>query len=223
VSPSARSAPDRLGSLRRYTPISEEFGYERGVPIDRYYIEKFLAAHASDVRGRTLEIGDDAYTRRFGGDRVRQRDVLHIAPGAPGATIIADLAQGDAIPSHAFDCIILTQTLHLLYDVRAALRTVDRVLAPGGVLLATVPGITAISSDEWSATWYWSFTELGIRELFAACFQGVVATETHGNALAACAFLHGLAAEELGPDALDVPDPGYEVTIAIRARRDPNP
>jgi len=30
-------------------------------------------------------------------------------------------------------------------------------------------------------------------------------------------MLHGLAAEEIGPDKLDDNDPDYEVTIAVRA------
>ncbi|NIV33023.1 MAG: methyltransferase, partial [Anaerolineae bacterium] len=65
----------RFGGLRRVTPISQRFGYDRGRPIDRYYIEGFLAQHANDVRGRVLEIGDDSYTRQFGGNRVTTRDV----------------------------------------------------------------------------------------------------------------------------------------------------
>jgi len=37
---------------------------------------------------------------------------------------------------------VFTQTLHLIYDVRSAIRTLHRVLKPGGVLLATFPGIS---------------------------------------------------------------------------------
>ena len=50
----------RLGSLRRLKPISPDWGSERGLPIDRYYIGQFLAAHAQDIRGHVLEIGDDS-------------------------------------------------------------------------------------------------------------------------------------------------------------------
>ena len=39
----------RFGSLRRLTPISRDYGYDRGKPIDRYYIESFLACHADKV------------------------------------------------------------------------------------------------------------------------------------------------------------------------------
>ncbi|MDP2660390.1 MAG: methyltransferase domain-containing protein, partial [Dehalococcoidia bacterium] len=126
-----------LGALRRLQPTSRMFGTDRGRCIDRYYIENFLASHAPDIRGLVLEIGDDTYTRRFGGDRVAKSDVLHFQQGNPGATIVADLTCANHIPSESFDCIILTQTLQFIYDVRAALATLSRILKPGGVLLAT--------------------------------------------------------------------------------------
>src|ERR687894_427089 len=58
-----------LGDLRRLTPISREYGYDRGTPIDRFYIENFLEEHSSSIRGRVLEISENTYTRRFGGAR----------------------------------------------------------------------------------------------------------------------------------------------------------
>jgi hypothetical protein len=82
----------RFGSFRRTQPVSQQFGFDRGLPIDRYYIESFLAAHSSDICGHVLEIGDDAYSKRFGGDRCTHQDVLHVVPGFTGATMIADLA-----------------------------------------------------------------------------------------------------------------------------------
>jgi hypothetical protein len=112
----------RFGSLRRVTPLSRDWGYDRGLPIDRFYIERFLDEHASDVRGRVLEILDDAYTRRYGEDRVIHSDVLHAEPGNPKATIVGDLTCAEHIQSDTFDCVILTQTLQLIYDVPAALR-----------------------------------------------------------------------------------------------------
>src|SRR5689334_3710614 len=38
----------RLGDLRRLTPISRNWGFDRGQPVDRYYIENFLAVQSSD-------------------------------------------------------------------------------------------------------------------------------------------------------------------------------
>lgn len=211
----------RFGGLRRLTPISRVFGTDRGQPIDRYYIERFLAAHAADVRGAVLEIGDDRYTRRFGQGRVRRSDVLHVVEGNPKATLVGDLTRAESVPSGAFDCAVVTQTLPFIYDVAAAVRNLHRALRPGGVLLATFPGISQISRsdmDRWGD--YWRFTGLSAKRLFEEVFQPEdVSVETHGNVLAAVAFLHGLAAEELRPEELDHRDPDYEVLIAVRAEK----
>ena len=208
----------RLGDLDRTTPISRDFGYSRGGPVDRYYIEQFLHDHRDDVRGRVLEIGDDAYTRRYGGDRVLQRDVLHVHAGNPLATFVGDLAGDNDLPSGAFDCVILTQTLQLVFDVPAAMATLSRVLRPGGVLLATVPGISNIDPDEWGPTWYWSFTDQAVTRLARDAFPGgIVQVAAHGNVKAAVTFLHGMSLTEVDRADLDRPDPSYPVIITLRS------
>lgn len=199
-------------------PISREFGFERGTPVDRYYIETFLARHASDIQGHVLEVGDDTYTRRFGGGRVTKKDILHAHGGNPAATIVADLARANHIPSNLFDCIILTQTLHLVYNVPAAIETLCRILKPGGVLLATFPGISQLSIDEWADSWYWSFTVHSAHRLFQQAFPAKnLEIRSYGNVLAATAFLQGLAAEELDRAELDHCDSHYQTLIAVRA------
>jgi SAM-dependent methyltransferase len=207
----------RFGDLRRTTPISPDFGYARGGPVDRYYIEGFLTRHAADVRGRVLEIGDSSYTHRFGGGRVTRADVLHIDPAAPGVTFVGDLADGSMLPDAAFDCVVLTQTLHLIFDHMAALRTLERILVPGGVLLLTVPGISNIATDEWGPTWHYSFTHHALGTACDAVFgAGRAAVESHGNVLAAIAFLHGLGHQELTTGELDEQHVEYSIVNAAR-------
>jgi glycosyltransferase involved in cell wall biosynthesis/SAM-dependent methyltransferase len=207
-----------LGDLRRTEPIDESFGFGRGRPVDRYYIENFLAQHAADIKGRVLEIGDNAYTVRYGGSRVAQSDILHVSDANPRATIVGDLTSADHIPSDAFDCIILTQTLHLIYDMRAAVKTLYRILKPGGVLLATFPGISRIDRYEWKSSWYWSLTTLSAEKLFEGIFSAErLEVCSYGNVLAATAFLYGLAEEELRREELEAYDPHYPVIVAVRA------
>ncbi len=209
-----------FGSLRRVTPLSREFGYEFGVPVDRYYIESFLARNSDDIHGRVLEIGDDSYTKRYGGNRVAYRDVLHVDGGNPVATIVGDLTEADHIPSNRFDCLILTQTLHLIYDVHLAIQTIHRILKPGGVVLATFPGISQISNDQWAQSWFWSFTTLSAQRIFQEVFPKTnIKVEAFGNVLVAMAFLYGLPLHVLSSEELDFHDRNYEVLITVRAQK----
>ena len=159
------------------------------------------------IQGRVLEIGDSTYTRRFGGERVTASDVLHLQVGHPQATIIADLTSADHVPSNAFDCIILTQTLQFIYDVRAAIRTLYRILKPGGVVLATFSGISHTNDLEWGGSWYWNFTTLSAQRLFCRSLfagqypdSGRVADMSSQQSSCSC---YGLAADELQPAELD--------------------
>jgi SAM-dependent methyltransferase len=208
-------ARDRAAST---TPLCVEFGYSRGTPIDRHYIEAFLERHSADIRGRVLEIGDDTYSRRFGGDRVVKQDVLHIYPGHPQATINGDLADPGVLPQQTFDCIILTQTLHLIFHMTIAIEQIYAALKSGGVALITVPGISPLDRGEWKGSWYWSLTDLALARLLSGPFdREKVTISTHGNLYAATAFLHSAAVEEIETAKLEQFDPAYPVTVAARA------
>jgi len=214
----------RFGSLRRLKPISRDWGDDRGGPIDRYYITSFLDRHREDVHGRVLEIAEDVYATWFGDDRVTKIDILEFRKGEhPRATFIGDLADAPQLPSDTFDCVILTQTLQLIYDLRAAVGTVHRILRPGGVVLVTVPGITPINrqdSESWGDSWCWSFTVLSTRKLFEEHFPAdAIEVESFGNVLTASSFLYGLGRGELTRHELDYRDADYEMLIALRATK----
>ena len=206
----------RFGSFRRLSPVGPAWGYERGLPLDRYYIEKFIASHASDIQGHVLEVADDEYTKRFGGNRVVKSDVVSLTRDDGITTIVADLTNAHHVPSDTFDCIILTQTLQLIYDLRSALGTLHRILKPGGVLLVTVPTVSKIASDEPND--HWRFTSRSCNALFREFFPSDGLTITpYGNVLSAIAFLEGLAVRELSVTELEFFDPEFEVVISVRA------
>ncbi|MGI9356957.1 MAG: class I SAM-dependent methyltransferase, partial [Rhizobiaceae bacterium] len=194
-----------------------EFGYDRGEPIDRFYIDEFFAEYGSDISGRVLEVGERRYTVRFGGDRVQQSDILSPVPGDADATIIADLTNAPDIPDDTFDCVVLTQVLNVVYDIGAVVATAHRIVKPGGVVLATVPGITKAHQDyEWP--FCWGFTGESARRLFEDVFgEGQVEVSLYGNVLSATAFLYGLSSHELTESELRHLDPNFQVTIGIRA------
>ncbi len=215
----------RFGSLRRLKPISQDWGAERGQPIDRYYIERFLATQADTIKGRVLEIGDNTYTRRYGQDQVVESVVLHVAEQKEHVTLIGNLTDPNSIPAESFDCLIVTQTLQAIFDVQTAVCTIYHSLKPGGVALVTIPGISKISRydmDRWG--YYWSFTTRSAEDLFAAVFpRDHLQVEAYGNVLSSIAFLHGLASEELRSKELEYVDPDYQLLITVRATRPKTP
>ena len=207
------------GHLRRLVPISDNWGFDRGLPIDRYYIECFLRKYAADIHGRTLEFSNNAYTVRFGKDRVTRSDILHHQSGNPRATLVADLSKDNDLPENTFDCVICTQTLPFIYGLRPAIISLYRILKPGGVLLATLPGISRISPQDMEQTGdYWRFTDASARKLFAESFnEEQLDIGVYGNVLAATSFLHGLASEELTQAELDHVDTNFQLLITVRA------
>jgi SAM-dependent methyltransferase len=222
-----RRAPDGqnpLGHLRAPVPIARWFGWDRGKAIDRVFIERYLAAQSAYIHGRVLEIGDNGYTVIYGGDRVQQSDILHFDEKNPQATFIGDLSRCDHIPDALFDCMILTQTLHLIYDIRAALNNAHRLLKPGGSLIATFPGVSQISDPEWRSTWCWGWSRGQAASMLEAAFPGGdVKVEALGNRFAAVAMLHGLVAEDVSLEQLLSPDGACAFLIGAVAVRAAEP
>ena len=211
----------KFGDFRRLDPFTKSFGYDRGQPIDRYYIEKFLGKHATDIAGHVVEIGDDRYTRQFGGANVCVSDILDQAHPDSTPTIIADLAKADHLPSDRFDCIIIIQTLQFIYNIHDAVSTLHRILKPGGKVLASIPSISPIcryDMDRWGD--YWRFTSAAVQRLFCDVFENQnVQVNVHGNVLVSLGFLYGMAAEELTNEELDFCDRDYESLITVRAMK----
>ncbi len=206
------------GDFNRTTPFSKAFGYERGGPVDRYYIENFLQRNAPFIKGRVLEIGDNAYTLQYGGSKITKSDVLHVEEGNPNASFYGGLSDAPQIPDNAFDCIILTQTLQFIYHYREALQTCYRILKPGGRLLLTVPGISHIDHGEWKEIWYWSFTRNAMAKLLGDHFpEANTEVTAFGNVQVAAAFLYGMGLPELTKEQLDYSDTHYQVIVTAVA------
>jgi hypothetical protein len=94
------------------------------------------------------------------------------------------------------------------------------MLKPGGMILATMPGVSSIDRGEWRDQWCWSFTVSSVARLFREFFTASnVSVESHGNVFAAISFLHGLCCEELSSDSLSYVDECYPVIIAVGARK----
>ena len=207
----------RWGNLRRRRPFSESFGYERGTPVDRWYIERFLDEHAVDIRGEVLEVGEPRYTARFGGDRVTGSHVVDVDAKNDRATIVADLCEGGSLPTAAFDCAIVTQTLQFLPDVDAAVANLYDSLKPGGTLLVTAPTVSRLEPGQREQD-LWRFGPAGLVQLLRAT-GGELLVVGYGNLVAAVAALEGVAAEELAEHELHGVDGDFPVVVCGRVAK----
>lgn len=200
----------------RLKPVSLEWGFDRGTPIDRYYIESFLEQHRSTVRGDVLELLNNDYTRRYGNDKVIRSHILDIDSSNTAATIVVDLAKEAALPPESFDCIIFTQALQHIYDITTVLRNLYNALKPEGSLLLTVPSIIKYHREP---TDYWRFTPDAVRILLNDCGAIHADVTAFGNYNAALAFLAGAAVEDIGLETLVPVDASFPVSICARVKK----
>lgn len=209
----------RWHDLKSVKPVSTTFGLDRGTPVDRYYIEKFLISNQMHIKGKALEIAESRYSRKFG-KNVTSFEVLHIKESA-AATILGDLTKIETLPAASIDCFICTQVYNFIFDFQKAIEGTYHLLKPGGIVLATVSGISQLSrydSDRWGH--FWSFYPDGIGNAFKNVFgENSVEVNSYGNSLTAISFIKGVAAEELDEESLDYHDPDYPVTITIVAKK----
>ena len=202
-------------------PISKVFGFDRGLPIDRYYIEKFLSENKQLIKGITLEIAESTYTKKFGGKKVKKALVFNVKESRSKADIVGNLSTGEGIKENLVDCFIMTQTLPFIYDVHNAVKNAVKILKPGGSLLVTVSGITQISRYDMSR-WgqYWSFTDLSLRKLFEEVVPSSnITIKTYGNVKSATCFLYGFAQHELTSKELEYHDQDYQLIITAVVKK----
>jgi SAM-dependent methyltransferase len=203
----------RWGTFRRSRPFSDCYGWDRGLPIDRYYIEGWLERHASAFRGEALEVRGPEYAERFGGARVTEVHVVDIDADNPKATVIADLTKEGSLPDEAYDTIVMTQTLHVTADDESGFLNLWQALRPGGSILFSGPCVGRIDHElaEYDS---WRYTPNGLRRKLAKLLPGAsVSVEGFGNVLAGAAYLYGIAVQELTAAELDVRDPAFPIVV----------
>ncbi len=210
----------KFGDLISKTPFNRTFGQNRGGAIDQYYIENFLRSKADYITGQVLEFGENQYAKRIGGDKVTQCTVLRLEDLDEKSSTLPEFSPKVTAGDNTFDCILLPQALHLIYDFKAVVKDCFRALKPGGTLLLTVPGITPVDFGPWEKNWLWTFTRFSIEKMLAETFPiNHIETNSFGNVYVASAFLYGVGKTELKQEELDYQDPHFQVIITGKATK----
>lgn len=218
----------RCLQFRRLRPLGN--GRQRGTPIVRYYWAHFLKRHQLDICGQALEIGMTATIRHYGGQRLTQADAMDLAAHSPEITVVADLTRADPVPSDTYDCFVNQFTMHLIYDIEAALYHSIRVLKPGGVLLVNFPCVdyyfpTGLDMGTGAPLFvYWWFTPIQVENLLRqlALADKDYTLDISGNLFARMAYQMNMPAEELTRTELEHVDHGHPLLISARVVKPEN-
>ncbi|MFE9450257.1 class I SAM-dependent methyltransferase [Streptomyces sp. NPDC006739] len=202
------------GQLRRLIPICPAFGMSRGTPIDRYYLDQFIAEIRDSVQGDVVEIGGlDSNKDAYGFTRASEYRGLDIR-AAPGVALVGDVADLGIIPAGSLDTIL---AFNVLEHTARPWQVVDNMwqwLRPGGTACCMVPSAQRLHSAPED---YWRPLPTALREMFSAWSEQTV--HQYGNPLSVIASLMGIAAEELDALELSTYHPDYPVATCIVARK----
>jgi len=203
---------------RSLQPISTRYGFDRGTPIDRVYIDQFLLENSALITGRCLEVVDSTYTKKFG-KNVTHPEVIDNDKKSKLATIIGDLRDMKGVASNSFDCVLITHTFGMIYDYEVAIKECRRILKPGGYILATMSCFSPIYAND--DTNFWRFTPASAKRAFGNFFKDLQ-VKTYGNCLSGYSFWVGLAAEELENKALEYNDTRFPLIVTVKAKKGKN-
>lgn len=203
-------------------PISQQFGTERGTPIDRYYIDQLLEEHSEFIKGDVLEIEDNTYTVRFGKDHVARSIVMDVSAQNSSISFNGNLETGEGIKDEIADCFILTQTLMYIFDLKSAVHNIARLLKRGGNALITCSGISQNSRrcmDDYGCCF--NFNVDALRRLFEQePDMEVLEAGSFGNVKTVSAHLNGLCCEDLTAEDFVPNDKYYPLIVYAVVKKD---
>lgn len=201
-------------------PLSQWYGFDRGIPLDRYYIENFINDNKASIQGTCLELLNDNYILKFGENRVSNKIILDIDKNNKNANLISDLRNLKELKDNTVDCIILTQVLQFIDDTNSAISECYRILKPNGILLATLPSISRIDDTSGVNGDYWRFTMASAQFLFEKKFRKEnLKINSLGNAKIGIYFYAGLSQEDTSIKLLSKNDENFPLIICVRATK----
>jgi hypothetical protein len=208
---------DSKFSLSKF--ISNDFGFSRGTPIDRYYIEKFIEKNRNYISGNVLEFGDNYYYKKYANSKNSRCDIftseLEFKTGRKDK-IYGDLTKVNPENFTQYDCIICTNVLNFIFDIDSATIGITKLLKPNGICILTLAGysthISKYDYDRWGD--YWRFTDKSAELLFNNYLE-IVDKNLYGNYFAASAQINGYSLEDIDPSMANLFCKEYLMTIGL--------
>jgi hypothetical protein len=151
-------------------------------------------------------------------------DALDLTAHGPEVTVVADLTRADDVSSDGYDCFVNQFTMHLIYDVDAALYHSIRLLKPGGVLLINFSCLDyyfprGLDMHTGAPLFmHWWFTPIQVENLLrrAGLSPTDYRVKIYGNLFSRIAYQMNMPAEELARHELEYVDAGHPLLICAR-------
>jgi hypothetical protein len=201
---------------------SNDFGWTRGTPIDRFYLQQFFKDNRSFIKGDSLEFGEDTYTKLYGLG-VTQSGIFtsDLDEKQKEGMIAGDISKSETLPSDKYDCIICTNVLNFIYDIHASVEGLYLMLKPGGICLVSIAGYSSHVSRYDMNRWgdYWRLSDKAAVRMFEEAGFIIDEVKTFGNAYAAVAQMYGYCAEDVDVSRLTTIHPDHQMLITMRIRK----
>ncbi len=200
---------------RNILPVGTDFGWSRGTPIGRFYVNNFVAEKAQGLGGVILEFGEARYRDYF--KDVEQYKVVDVVAG-PNVDFVCDIHDVSSMPQTFFDVIVCTQVLEHVERPEYALRELRKLLKKDGRLICTVPFLAHI---HYVPTDYYRFSIDAITSALSRAGFEVLDARNSGNALVTIGSLLGFSAQDFSSSEMAVVDNLYPFNILTFARPSP--
>lgn len=197
--------------------ISNDFGFKRGEPVDRFYIDSFIKKHSHLIRGVCLEFGGSDYTHKYGSIDAEQNIFNYSEePYRKGKIIMGDITKLNTLEEGVYDCIICTNVLNFIFDVNYAILGLKKLIKPCGKIILTTAGVTSHISRYDMNRWgdFWRMTDKSIIKLAEKAGLNIDMIETYGNPYACTSQLNGLSVQDLEIEKLNNTHQDYQLLVA---------
>ena len=202
------------GDLRRRFPVDANYGFGRGTPIDRFYLDIFLRKIKKNVCGKILEIGADQ----------KRLDLKKYKPGArfdsldiegkSKPTFTANAEVQSILKPRSYDSILAFNVLGHCRNPFSVTKNMHTWLRPGGIAFCAVSSSQRVGRCPEDC---WKIQPDGLRALFSNFRK--IQIISYGNLTTTIGALQGLAAEELSKEELLDHHPDYPVLSCVIAEK----
>jgi len=192
-----------FGDFDRLSPACLDFGFSRGTPLDRYYLNKFVAESRDLVVGSVLEIGGQKGSHELYGFK-NATSYVTMSIDSSDADITTDAHDASAALPESYDSIIIFNVLEHCRRPWVIASNIYSWLKPGGRVFVMIPNMQRIHEGPGD---YWRILPEGLRSIFNQF--NVEKLVTYGNLFTSIAALSGVSSEEIPTGDKDSLDTDY--------------